>query len=458
VPREEWDAIAALGFDAVWLMGVWERSPAGIAIALRNDGLVESFRRALPDFTEADVVGSPYCIRDYTVADHLGGAEGLASAREALARRGVQLILDFVPNHVAPDHPWTATHPEYFVEGSEGDLEWDPGSFVQVGGRVLANGRDPYFPAWPDVVQLNAFSPEMRGAVIDTLGRIAEQCDGVRCDMAMLMMNDVFERTWGERAGERPQEDYWPAVIGAVKARRSDFVFLAEAYWDLEYPLQQQGFDYCYDKRLYDRLVDGAADAVVGHLDADVGYQDRLVRFIENHDEPRAASVFPPGKARAAAVAALGQTGARLVHEGQLDGRKVQLPVFLARRPEEEPDAALRAFYERLLHGLRDGVFRTGVWQLGARSGWDGNDGWQDLVVWGWRGDETRKLLVVNLGEVHAEGHVSLPWDDLRARSWRLTDALSDAVYERSGDDLRDGLYVALDPWGSNLFDLTEVG
>ena len=66
---------------------------------------------------------------------------------------------------------------------------------------MIANGRDPYFPAWPDVAQLNAFSPSLRTAVIDTLQQIAEQCDGVRCDMAMLVMNDTFARTWGARAG-----------------------------------------------------------------------------------------------------------------------------------------------------------------------------------------------------------------------------------------------------------------
>jgi Alpha amylase, catalytic domain len=456
VPETEWEAIAELGFDAVWLMGVWERSPAGVAIALANDGLVESFRRALPDYTSDDVAGSPYCIRDYTVDARLGGPAGLEAARAALAQRGLGLILDFVPNHVAPDHPWTQGNPEYFVRGSDDDLARDPASFVRVGDGVIANGRDPFFPAWPDVVQLNAFSPDLRAAVIATLDSIAAQCDGVRCDMAMLMMNDVFERTWGGRAGPRPDTDYWPTVIPAVKAGHAGFTFVAEAYWDLEWELQQQGFDYCYDKRLYDRLVHEDAEQVRGHLTAERDYQRGLVRFIENHDEPRAAATFPPAKAQAAAVTALSQTGARLIHEGQLEGRTVQLPVFLARGPDEPADDGVRAFYERLLAALRDEVFRTGDWVLGERRGWDENDTWPSLVVWGWQG-ESRKLVVVNLGERSASGHVSLPWDDLRGRTWRLDDASDGERYERSGDDLRDGFYVALEPWHWHFFDLTPL-
>ena len=455
VPDREWDTIAELGFDAVWLMGVWDRSPGGVAVALANPGLVDSFRQALPDYRPEDVVGSPYCIRRYVVDERLGGADGLAAARAALAVRGLDLILDFVPNHVAPDHPWAEAHPDYFVLGDEEDVARDAASFIRVGGQVLANGRDPFFPAWPDVVQLNAFSRTLRTAVVETLLDVAGRCDGVRCDMAMLFLNDVFERTWGERVGPPQAEEYWDVVIGAVSAAYPDFVFLAEAYWDLEWTLRQHGFRFCYDKRLYDRLVDEGADDVRGHLSGDVAYQEGLVRFVENHDEPRAAATFTPQKARAAAVATLSQTGARLVHEGQLEGRQVRLPVFLGRRPEEPPDEDLRAFYRRLLAALGDDVFRHGAWQLAETRGWPGDERWRSLVAWTWDGG-SRWLVVVNLGDTTAAGLAAVPWDDVRGRDWLLRDTTNDVELVRGGDDLRDGLYVELPAWRWHFFQLIE--
>nr|WP_318656159.1 alpha-amylase [Streptomyces resistomycificus] len=262
VPGEAWDEIARPGLDTVWLMGVWERSPAGLAIALRDPALSASFRQALPDVTEGDVAGSPYCVRDHVVDASLGGPEGLAAARAQLAARGLRLLLDFVPNHVAPDHPWLTEHPDRLIRGTADDLERAPADFVEAGGRIYARGRDPYFPPWPDVVQLNAFADGLRAATVDTLVAIGDQADGVRCDMAMLMMNDVFARTWGERAGPAPAEDFWPYVIPRVRTRHPDLLLVAEAYWDLEHALRQQGFDHCYDKPLYDRLCQEDAASV----------------------------------------------------------------------------------------------------------------------------------------------------------------------------------------------------
>jgi glycosidase len=439
VPDDQWDAVCLPGIEAVWLMGVWERSAAARQITIADEGHLDEFRTVLPDLDlDADVTGSPYAVHRYEVAERFGGRAGLAAARTALADRGVRLILDFVPNHVAPDHPWTGTNPEYFVPG--------------VDGERYAQGRDPYFPPWADTVQLNAFSPQLRRAAADTVLDIASQCDGVRCDMAMLMLNLVFASTWGERVGWPPPDEYWTVVIGAVRQAHPDFVFIAEAYWDLEYDLQQLGFDFCYDKRLYDRLVHDDAASIRGHLGADLTYQSRLLRFIENHDEPRAASVLPPERERAAAVVIATLPGATMWYEGQLAGRRIRVPVFLARRPEEPTDRRLLSFMERLI----DRADRPGDWALAATEGWPDNPSHEQLLAWTWTDGEERRLVVVNFADAPAQGRVRLPWDGLGGRTWTFTDVLTGTAYERSGDEvLGDGLYVDRPPWAFHLFRVT---
>jgi hypothetical protein len=449
VPAQEWDLLASHGVDAIWFMGVWERSPAGTAIANRNKGLLEDFRRALSDFRSEDNVGSPYCVRQYVVDEHLGGREGLTVARRELAKRGLKLILDFVPNHVAPDHPWVIKHPEYFVQGNEDDLKRDPASFVGVGGKVFACGKDPFFPAWPDVLQLNGFNSGLRRAVIETVSDIAGQCDGIRCDMAMLLMNNIFDRTWGPRAGTRPSTDYWPELIQAINRKFPVFLFMAEAYWDLEWELQQQGFNFCYDKKLYDRLEHENAENIRLHLCADSAYQNRLVLFIENHDEPRAAATFISQKERAAAVTIATLPGAKLFHEGQFEGRKVRLPVFLCRRPPEMVDADLQSFYYRLLKAVNTPCLREGEWRLCDRSGWPDNQSFLNLVAWCWRSAREKYLVIVNLSSTRSQGKVKVPWEELKNISCRLTDLFTGEIYERKGGEMLDlGVYIDLEAWG----------
>ena len=448
VPGREWNAIARYGFDAVWLMGVWQRSPAGIAIANQNAGLLEDFHRALPDFRLSDNVGSAYCVRRYEVDAQLGGPAGLETARHELAKRGMRLLLDFVPNHVAPDHPWVSEHPEYFIRGNEEEARQDPSSFFVAGRSVFACGRDPYFPAWQDVLQLNAFRQGLRVAARNTVLDIARQCDGIRCDMAMLMLNDIVARTWGSRAGPPPATEYWTDLIPAVKAAHPDFLFIAEAYWDREWELQPQGFDFCYDKRLYDRLEYGDAESVRLHLCADTQYQQKLVRFIENHDEPRAAAAFSPAKGRAAAVTMATVPGARLFYEGQFEGRKIRPPVFLSRRSDECVDEAVHAFYTKLLQAIGNPAFREGEWRLCECTGWPDNAGFRNLVAWSWTGRDDRYLIVVNLSDADVQARVRPPWRDVREETWRLTDILSGASYDRAANEiLQDGLYVNLAPW-----------
>lgn len=453
VPETEWDSIGKYGFDAVWLMGVWERSSIGIAIANKNSSLLDDFRQALPDFQITDNVGSPYCVRRYVVDQQLGGPEGLAIARRALAKRGMKLVLDFVPNHVAPDHPWVTDHPEYLMRSPADDAIRDPSSFIEVGGESCACGRDPYFPAWPDVLQLNAFQPDLRMAAIETISSIARQCDGIRCDMAMLLMNAVFERTWGKCAGPRPVTDYWSDAISAVKREHPGFLFIAEAYWGLEWDLQQLGFDSCYDKTLYDRMAHSNAENIRLHLCANLDYQKKLLRFIENHDESRAALKFSSTKQRACAFAVATLPGIRLFHEGQFEGRKVRLPVFLGRRPKEAEDQGLMQFYTQLLEATNRPIFREGRWSLCTRTGWTDNSSFQNLLAWVWQKEDEQFLSILNFSDAAAQGRVQVPWPTAAGHKVRLNDQFSGLTYERDGNELiSPGLYVALEPWSFHFF------
>ncbi|MFS8099029.1 alpha-amylase [Lentzea alba] len=439
VPPEAWNAVTPAGVDAVWLMGVWERSTLGLAIANAHPGLRASFYETLPDLRVEDVAGSPYCVRRYAVASEFGGDEGLAKARAELASRGVRLILDYVPNHVAPDHPWVVEHPEFFVRGDLDDYTADPQSWLIVGENVIARGKDPYFPAWPDVVQLDAFSPAFRAAATMTLASVAARCDGIRCDMAMLMTNEVFSRTWQVPP---PSADFWPEVIGGLRAEHPETVLIAEAYWNMEWPLQQQGFNFCYDKRLYDRLVAGDVSGVRSHLLADPGYQSRLVRFLENQDEPRVLSELSPAAARAAAVVIATLPGATLWHEGQFEGRHVRPPVFLARRPDEQLDDDLAGWYRRLLAIVADHGVRRGVFRLLDVQGWPDNRSCERLLAWEWTAaDGARHLVVVNFSDQTAQGLIPVDWPE------KYTDLLDGSVYEAASP-----LYVELGPWGCHLF------
>ena len=458
IPDAELDRLAQMGVDWVWFLSVWQTGPAGRAVSRGNQEWRREFEDTLPDLCEEDIAGSGFAITGYTVHQQLGGDTALARLRERLRARGLRLLLDFVPNHTGLDHPWVETHPEYYVSGTEPDLTRAPQNYTWVkrtqGDVLLAHGRDPYFPGWPDTLQLNYGNPATQEAMIAELVKIAGQCDGVRCDMAMLVLPDVFQRTWNIRA-----QPFWPGATQRVRQRTPDFCFMAEVYWDLEWTLQQQGFDYTYDKRLYDRLRDGPARPVREHFHAGLDYQNKLARFLENHDEPRAAATFPPGKYQAAAVITFLSPGLRFFHQGQFQGRKKRISPHLCRGPAEPVDQKLEQFYDRLLGVLRRPVVREGQWQLlECMPAWDGNWTWDCFLAFAWRGrDNERLLIAANYAPNQSQCYVRLPFSDLAGSQWRLEDQMEQVVYDRDGDDLQSrGLYVDARPWQGSVFALTR--
>jgi hypothetical protein len=291
----------------------------------------------------------------------------------------------------------------------------------------------------------------LQQAMIGELERIAGQCDGVRCDMAMLVLPDVFERTWGRRA-----ELFWPGAIARVREKVPGFCFMAEVYWDLEWTMMQQGFDYAYDKRLYDRLREGHARPVREHLYAGLDYQNKLARFLENHDEPRAAATFAPGMHEAAAVITYLSPGLRFFHQGQFEGRRKRISPHLVRAPLEAGDPARQQFYAALLAVLRRPTVRDGQWSLlECMPAWAGNPTGDAFLAWSWHTRDNQRLLIaVNYAGHQSQCYVRLPFPDLAGRKVRLKDLMGPASYDRDGSDLASrGLYLDLPPWGHHVFD-----
>ncbi|HYA30442.1 MAG TPA: alpha-amylase family glycosyl hydrolase [Acidobacteriota bacterium] len=459
IPDAELDRIAEMGFDWVWFLSVWQTGLAGQRISRSNAEWRKEFHETLPDLREEDIAGSGFAITGYTVHQNLGGDVALARLRERLRQRGLRLMLDFVPNHMALDHPWVEDHPDYFITGTELDLARARQNYTWVkrkaGDLLLAHGRDPYFPGWPDTLQLNYGNPATQEAMIGELVKIAGQCDGVRCDMAMLVLPEVFERTWGIKA-----QLFWPMATERAREKTPHFCFMAEVYWDLEWTMQQQGFDYAYDKRLYDRLREGHARPVREHFHAGLDYQNKLARFLENHDEPRAAATFSPEVHQAAAVITFLSPGMRFFHQGQFEGRRKRISPHLIRGPEEPLDQKLKQFYDRLLAVLRRPAVRDGDWRLlECAPAWDGNWTSDCFLAFAWQGgDGERLLVIVNYAPNQSQCHVRLPFHDLRDQRWRLQDLLSDAGYDWHGDDLEArGLYVDMVPWQAQVFAVTKV-
>ncbi len=450
-------------FDIIWLMGVWVPSDKGREVARAHEGLVEEIRQALPDVTAADIVSSPYSIRDYRVSPLLGGDRALESFRARLHHRGLRLILDLVPNHMAIDHPWVTAHPDRFVQGTTEDISRSPQNFFRLQSktnvRIFAHGKDPYFDGWQDTVQIDIFNPKMRRAMIELLIGLAGVCDGVRCDMAMLLLNDVFKRTWNTHVVEPPPVEFWKEAVAAVKMHRPDFMFLAEVYWDLEGCLQELGFDYTYDKKLYDSLRECAVDPVRRHLKSPLEFQSRSARMIENHDEKRAANVFEGLRHQAAAMITYSVSGLRFFHEGQMDGRRVKIPVQLARRVQEPQDDGVSLFYIRLLTELAEDVLLNGKWQmLDPSPAWADNASHEKMFGFWWQKNDDLRLVVVNYAPHPSQCYFRLPASRSFSGPTRFADRLSARVYDRDADDVRSrGMYFDMSAWDAHLFRVEPI-
>jgi len=457
IPDQEWDTLQAHGFDFLWLMGIWQRSPESQRIARTEQALFASYDRALPDWKPDDIIGSPYAVRAYEPDARIGNWHDLDTTRKKLHQRGMGLILDFVPNHTARDHAWIRSNPALYIQGTSQRLGQTPKQFFQPltdePGLVIAHGKDPFFPPWTDTAQLNYLNPATREAMLGELRTIANHCDGVRCDMAMLVLHRILGQTWESllEGFPIPSQEFWTEARKALP----HFILIAEVYWDLEWELQQLGFDFTYDKRLYDRLRRTNAQGIRDHLSANLSFQTRLVRFLENHDEARSAEAFGVNYLQAPLTLISTLPGMRLYHQGQLEGHRIHLPVQLPRTKPEMTNPQIHQLHETILTIANTPIFHEGHWE-GLQVGSDQNDSYQNLIAYSWQLEDDLRLVLVNVSSSPAQGRIVLHPPQTNAKevvTYIFEDLFTKNRIRISRQNLgEEGLVVRVNSFGSAIF------
>lgn len=450
VPARFWEKIQTMGFDAVWLMGVWTLSPCAEKIAREHPDILNQIRASKPDFNIEDVKASPYAVYDYTVDKALGGDQALAVFRKNLNDRGISLFLDFVGNHTAIDSPVVAEHPDLFITtGTTAPRLHADWFFQHENGHYIAHGRDPYFAPWTDTAQLNYFNPKTRDFMTQKLLEVSRMCDGVRCDMAMLSLNKVQRDTWWEFiGGELPKEEFWTQALNAVRAVYPEFIFMAEVYWGLEWDIQQLGFDYTYDKVLYDRLRFADADSIRGHLRAEHLFQIRSLRFIANHDEEEPLKAFGREKSLAAATIIATLPGGRLFHLFQLLGRPERMPLQYI-KDDFLIDKAVEQYYNKVLKIVSDPAFHGGQWSLQESIPvYVGESSCHNILSWMWRQRHTGKMIFINYSKDPAQCRV--PFKGLA--NYKVREELEGKEVTLNPQLATQGMELVLKPFECKIF------
>jgi len=453
VPTEELKNISAQGFDYLWLMGVWHLGPYGLNYDRTNAGLLQHYKEVLPDYTSADIIGSPYAVTNYTLNPELGSIDDLVAFRKKLQSLGLKLMLDFVPNHTAVDCPWTSNNPNYYVRAPNGSTP-DPNTYLPNG---IAYGSAYPGGAWMDTAQLNYWNPDTQAARLQELLTVASYSDAVRCDMAYLLLNDLIEQNWGSQLEAwdwtRPSSEWWTAAITTVKSKYPNYIFLGEVYSPYQSNLQSLGFDYTYDKQLLDKLGGGDIGDISSWITSNSLYfTTHSAHYLSNHDEERAAQYFGSWyRADAAALIAFTLPGLRFYWMWQFEGYTSQLDIHLRREESQASVADVQKFYATLLPILNADVFKKGNWSWLSVE----NDNGQ-LIAYSWEYQDDKRLCVLNFNGNNAGGVIVVP--NAQARNGNdtipVTDLLTGTVYYRSASAMRTtGLNVLINEWYGQLFE-----
>ena len=446
IPTTEFDNLKKSGIEIVWMMGVWKLGTYGLEFDRKQD-----YSGVLPDWTKDDVIGSPYSITEYECNPDIGTNDDLVWLRKQINSRGMKLMLDFVPNHSAVDAPTASSNPKLYMRAPPGKT--DPSRYTDSG---IAYGKDPYFSPWLDVIQWNYWEAETIQFMKQNLLTVLKYADGARCDMAHLILNDVFGQTWKEELDawsySKPSNEFWEVVIKEAKSKYPNAILLAEVYedWEIE-KLNQLGFDYCYDKALLDKL-EGSAQDVNDYIHyKGESFYGHVAHFVENHDENRVVYNMQGNleKAKAAGTIAATLGGMIFFNHGQWSGLKNKLDVHLRRGASESADSGTENHYKKLMQIIADSAFKGPNYYFVYNISGDKE---LDFIGYIREVDDAHYLVVVNYASTY--GCAEVPIYNMEGSGMKnVKEMFSGIEYSVDADIMRNvGLTVCLNGYQAQIF------
>ncbi|OQX29238.1 MAG: hypothetical protein B0D92_04800 [Spirochaeta sp. LUC14_002_19_P3] len=516
IPNEELNTMASRGFNALWLIGLWKRSPASREIKQRMGN--------------PEAAASAYSLFGYDIADELGGWDALQNLRHRAECRGIRLSSDMVPNHVGIDSDWVRNRPHwllssphcpypgysFFSENLSGDgavdIRLEDHYYSKSDAAVvfqrrdtrtgefqyIYHGNDGTSMPWNDTAQINFLNPEAREAVIQDILHVARSFPIIRFDAAMVLARKHIRRLWfpapgsggaipsrseqalsdEEFAAALPHE-FWREVVDRVSAETPGTLLLAEAFWMMEgYFVRTLGMHRVYNSAFMNMLRDQKNQeyrAIIKEtLAFDPGILQRFVNFMNNPDEETAVNQFGKDD-RYFAVCTLLATlpGLPMIGHGQIEGLGEKYGMeFVKAYREEQPDSDLIARHEREIFPLLNRRYLFAGAEAFRLYDVNGPYGTAESVYAfsNAAGDE-RALIVVNNAYERAEGtikhaapvsgdmlHNNLAAALIPAQSsnedWLLLrDQTANLWFIRSVGDIRDkGLQISINGFGRHTF------
>lgn len=448
IPMEELDFFQNLGFNMIWFMGVWNNGTEGRKFDLNDESRIKHYNQHLPNWSKDDVIGSPYSIYSYDPSPEIGNLEDLKWLKNELNKRSIKLILDFVPNHSSMDAPEIKSHPEYYIRKgrlkSKIKLTEEDNKYIYNGKKIEKIPKEEKYDKngfaygrglgvkhpWKDVRQYDYSNKELWKFQLNNLKKIAQCCDGIRCDVAWLMISDIFKRCF--KTMNDTKEEFWTFAISEIRKIYPNIIFIAEVFgkkWISDF-LLQCGFNFVYDIEPYDilNLIKdnniNINEFIERNKNIEKDYLFNTVHFSENHDLITIIEKLEENVNKANLLTAIVcfLPGIKMFNYGQIFGWKDTLCVQLRRILSYEINNEVFNFYTKVIKILNLDVVKKGKFRISLN---------QHLINIKWYNDKEILIGYFNYNEHSNKGKLVIDGiDEIKNKKFEVKDLIENKLCE----------------------------